>query len=209
MTRIYAMIAVGLAVAMVGGVFLYTTFMGSPDKYAQCRTTAIAGGTSQIGGPFTLVDQTGTTVTDAEVIDQPALIYFGYTFCPDVCPLDTARNAEAVDLLEERGMIVKPVFISVDPERDTPEVLEAFSFNLHERMQGLTGTHEQVRAASRAYRTFYQKQEPPAGDEEYYLVDHTTMSYLAFPEEGVVEVFQRVLRADDIADRIACFMDAR
>lgn len=209
MTRIYAMIAAGLVVAMVGGVFLYTTFMGSPDKYAQCRTTAIAGGTSQIGGPFTLVDQTGTTVTDAEVIDQPALIYFGYTFCPDVCPLDTARNAEAVDLLEERGKIVKPVFISVDPERDTPEVLEAFSFNLHERMQGLTGTPEQVRAASRAYRTFYQKQEPPAGDEDYYLVDHTTMSYLAFPDEGVVEVFQRVLRAEDIADRIACFMDAR
>lgn len=209
MTRLYAMIAVGLAVAMVGGVFLYTTLMGSPDKYAQCRTTAIAGGTSQIGGPFTLVDQTGTTVTNAEVIDQPALIYFGYTFCPDVCPLDTARNAEAVDLLEERGLMVKPVFISIDPERDTPEVLEAFTGNLHERMQGLTGTPDQVRAASRAYRTFYQKQEPAAGDEEYYLVDHTTMSYLALPEEGVVEVFQRVLRADDIADRIACFMDAR
>lgn len=209
MPRLYAMIAVGLAVAMVGGVFLYTTLMGSPDKYAQCRTTAIAGGTSQIGGPFTLVDQTGTTVTDAEVIDQPALIYFGYTFCPDVCPLDTARNAEAVDLLEERGLMVKPVFISIDPERDTPEVLEAFTGNLHERMQGLTGTPDQVRAASRAYRTFYQKQEPAAGDEEYYLVDHTTMSYLALPEEGVVEVFQRVLRADDIADRIACFMDAR
>lgn len=209
MTRLYAMIAVGFAVAMVGGVFLYTTLMGSPDKYAQCRTTAIAGGASQIGGPFTLVDQTGTTVTDAEVIDQPALIYFGYTFCPDVCPLDTARNAEAVDLLEERGLMVKPVFISIDPERDTPEVLEAFTGNLHERMQGLTGTLDQVRAASRAYRTFYQKQEPAAGDEEYYLVDHTTMSYLALPEEGVVEVFQRVLRADDIADRIACFMDAR
>lgn len=209
MTRLYAMIAVGFAVAMVGGVFLYTTLMGSLDKYAQCRTTAIAGGTSQIGGPFTLVDQTGTTVTDSEVIDQPALIYFGYTFCPDVCPLDTARNAEAVDLLEERGLMVKPVFISIDPERDTPEVLEAFTGNLHERMQGLTGTPDQVRAASRAYRTFYQKQEPAAGDEEYYLVDHTTMSYLALPEEGVVEVFQRVLRADDIADRIACFMDAR
>lgn len=209
MTRLYAMIAVGFAVAMVGGVFLYTTLMGSPDKYAQCRTTAIAGGASQIGGPFTLVDQTGTTVTDAEVIDQPVLIYFGYTFCPDVCPLDTARNAEAVDLLEERGLMVKPVFISIDPERDTPEVLEAFTGNLHERMQGLTGTPDQVRAASRAYRTFYQKQEPAAGDEEYYLVDHTTMSYLALPEEGVVEVFQRVLRADDIADRIACFMDAR
>jgi protein SCO1/2 len=209
MLRIYAIVAAGLVVAMTAGVYLYLTFAGSDDKYAQCRSTAVAGGVSQIGGPFTLIDETGATVTDADVIDQPALIYFGYTFCPDVCPLDTARNAEAIDILQERGQMVKPVFISIDPERDTPEVVDAFTANLHERMLGLTGTPEQVRAASRAYRTFYQKQEPAAGDEDYYLVDHTTMSYLAFPEEGVVEVFQRALRAEDIADRIQCFLDAR
>ena len=209
MLRIYAIVAGGLVIAATAGVFLYTQFAGEPDKYAQCRSTAIAGGASQIGGPFTLVDETGATVTEAEVIDQPALIYFGYTFCPDVCPLDTARNAEAIDILEGRGQIVKPVFISIDPERDTPEVVDAFTANLHERMLGLTGTPEQVRAASRAYRTFYQKQEPAAGEEDYYLVDHSTMSYLVFPEEGFVEVFQRALRPDDLADRIQCFLEAR
>ncbi|MFU8880782.1 MAG: SCO family protein [Rhodobacterales bacterium] len=209
MLRLYAIVAAGLVVAMTAGVYLYMTFAENGDKYAQCRSTAVAGGVSQIGGPFTLIDETGATVTETDVIDQPALIYFGYTFCPDVCPLDTARNAEAIDILEERGQMVKPVFISIDPERDTPEVVDAFTANLHERMLGLTGTAEQVRAASRAYRTFYQKQKPAAGDEDYYLVDHTTMSYLAFPEEGVVEVFQRALRADDIADRIQCFLDAR
>ncbi len=206
MSRIYAIAAVCLVIAMTAGVFVYTRLAGTPDKYAQCRTTNIAGGASQIGGPFTLVDETGKTVTDADVIDQPSLIYFGYTFCPDVCPLDTARNAEAIDILEERGLMVKPVFISVDPERDTPEVVDAFTANLHERMLGLTGSPEQVRAASRAYRTFYQKQD---GDDEYYLVDHSTMSYLVFPEDGFVEVFQRALRADDVADRIQCFLDAR
>ena len=206
MSRIYAIAAVCLVIAMTAGVFVYTRLAGTPDKYAQCRTTNIAGGASQIGGPFTLVDATGKTVTDADVIDQPSLIYFGYTFCPDVCPLDTARNAEAIDILEERGLMVKPVFISVDPERDTPEVVDAFTANLHERMLGLTGSPEQVRAASRAYRTFYQKQD---GDDEYYLVDHSTMSYLVFPEDGFVEVFQRALRADDVADRIQCFLDAR
>jgi protein SCO1/2 len=209
MLRIYAIVAGGLVIAATAGVFLYTQFAGEPDKYAQCRSTAIAGGASQIGGPFTLVDETGVTVTEAEVIDQPALIYFGYTFCPDVCPLDTARNAEAIDILEGRGLMVKPVFISIDPERDTPEVVDAFTANLHERMLGLTGTPEQVRAASRAYRTFYQKQEPAAGEEDYYLVDHSTMSYLVFPEEGFVEVFQRALRPDDLADRIQCFLEAR
>lgn len=206
MSRIYAIAAVCLVIAMTAGVFIYTRLAGTPDKYAQCRTTNIAGGASQIGGPFTLVDETGKTVTDADVIDQPSLIYFGYTFCPDVCPLDTSRNAEAIDILEERGLMVKPVFISIDPERDTPEVVDAFTANLHERMLGLTGSPEQVRAASRAYRTFYQKQE---SDDEYYLVDHSTMSYLVFPEDGFVEVFQRSLRAEDVADRIQCFLEAR
>jgi protein SCO1/2 len=206
MSRIYAIAAVCLVIAMTAGVFVYTRLAGTPDKYAQCRTTNIAGGASQIGGPFTLVDETGKTVTDADVIDQPSLIYFGYTFCPDVCPLDTSRNAEAIDILEERGLMVKPVFISIDPERDTPEVVDAFTANLHERMLGLTGSPEQVRAASRAYRTFYQKQE---SDDEYYLVDHSTMSYLVFPEDGFVEVFQRSLRAEDVADRIQCFLEAR
>ncbi|OAN72186.1 protein senC [Rhodobacteraceae bacterium EhC02] len=206
MSRFYAIAAVCLVIAMTAGVFVYTRLAGTPDKYAQCRTTNIAGGASQIGGPFTLVDETGKTVTDADVIDQPSLIYFGYTFCPDVCPLDTSRNAEAIDILEERGLMVKPVFISIDPERDTPEVVDAFTANLHERMLGLTGSPEQVRAASRAYRTFYQKQE---GDDEYYLVDHSTMSYLVFPEDGFVEVFQRSLRAEDVADRIQCFLEAQ
>ncbi|WP_375568020.1 SCO family protein [Seohaeicola saemankumensis] len=206
MSRFYAIVAVCLVIAMTAGVFVYTRLAGTPDKYAQCRTTNIAGGASQIGGPFTLVDETGKTVTDADVIDQPSLIYFGYTFCPDVCPLDTSRNAEAIDILEERGLMVKPVFISIDPERDTPEVVDAFTANLHERMLGLTGSPEQVRAASRAYRTFYQKQE---GDDEYYLVDHSTMSYLVFPEDGFVEVFQRSLRAEDVADRIQCFLEAQ
>ncbi|MDX1819489.1 MAG: SCO family protein [Alphaproteobacteria bacterium] len=208
MLRTYAIAATGLVVAMTAGVFLYTQFAAEPDKYAQCRSTAIAGGTSQIGGPFTLIDETGATVTDADVIDQPSLLYFGYTFCPDVCPLDTARNAEAIDILEERGLMVKPVFISIDPERDTPEVVDAFTANLHERMLGLTGTPDQVREASRAYRTFFQKQEPTAGNEDYYLVDHSTMSYLVFPGEGLVEVFQRSLRADDVADRVQCFLEA-
>lgn len=206
MLRIYAIAAACLVIAMTAGVFVYSKLAGTPDKYAQCRTTAIAGGASQIGGPFTLLDETGKTVTDADVIDQPTLIYFGYTFCPDVCPLDTVRNAEAIDILEQRGLMVKPVFISIDPERDTPEVVEAFTANLHERMLGLTGSSEQVRAASRAYRTFYQKQD---GDDDYYLVDHSTMSYLVFPEEGFIEVFQRSLRPEDVADRIQCFIEAR
>jgi protein SCO1/2 len=172
-----------------------------------CSTSAIAGGAGQIGGPFTLVDEDGKTVTDKDVIDQPSLVYFGYTFCPDVCPLDNARNAEAIELLESRGTIVKPVFISIDPERDTPEVVKEFTDVLHPRMLGLTGTQEQVAAASKAYRTYYKKQEPASADDKYYLVDHSTFTYLVLPEKGFVEFFKRDTTPEQMAETIQCYVD--
>ena len=187
MTRLYASVA-GIAVAAMLGATAY--FALSPgngdDVFAQCRAGSVAGGSGSIGGPFTLVSETGQTVTDADVITRPSLLYFGYTFCPDVCPADNARNAEAIDLLIEQGHNVQPVFISVDPERDTPEVMAEFTDYLHDDMLGLTGSPEQVKAASQAYRTFYRKQP---SDDEFYLVDHSTFSYLVLPEHGFVEFF--------------------
>lgn len=209
MTRMIAFAAAAIVLAGLAAMYV-AGFGGSDtgDRFAQCRASNVAGGAGQIGGPFELVSETGETVTDKEVIDKPTLIYFGYTFCPDVCPLDAARNAEAVDLLEERGYMVRPVFISVDPARDTPEVMAEFTDYLHPRMLGLTGSEEQVRAASKAYRTYYQAQEPDEGAEDYYLVDHSTMSYLSLPEHGFVEFFRRDVTAEQMADRIACFADA-
>ncbi len=208
MTRNLAIVATFAVLALIGGLFFMTMGGGSDDRFAQCRASAVAGGVSQIGGPFTLVDETGATVTSEEVIDKPTLIYFGYTFCPDVCPLDSARNAEAVTILEERGTIVKPVFISVDPERDTPEALADFTHFLHPRMVGLTGSLEQVKAASQAYRTYFKKQETEEGAEDYYLVDHSTFTYLTLPEHGFVEFFRRELTGEQLADAVQCFVDA-
>ena len=208
MTRLIAIVATAAVILLLGVSYYMTMLGGDDDQFAQCRASSVAGGAGQIGGPFTLVDETGKTVTDKEVVDQPALIYFGYTFCPDVCPLDAARNAEAVEILESRGKMVKPVFISIDPERDTPEMLAEFTDYLHPRMLGLTGSAEQVKAASKAYRTFYQAQKPAEGEEDLYLVDHSTMSYLTLPEHGFVEFFRRDATAEQMADRIQCFIDA-
>lgn len=205
MTRMIAIAAALSAIVLLGAVYWVTMRGGSDDRFAQCRAGQIAGGSAAVGGPFTLVSETGETVTEAEVIDQPALLYFGYTFCPDICPVDVARNADAVDILEERGEMVKPVFISVDPKRDTPQVVADFTANLHPRMLGLTGSPEQVKAASQAYRTFYQAQD---AEDDYYLVDHTTLSYLVLPETGFVEFFRRDASAEQVADRIQCFLDA-
>ncbi|MDH5797457.1 MAG: SCO family protein, partial [Paracoccaceae bacterium] len=140
-----------------------------------------------------------------EVIDRPSLVYFGYTFCPDVCPMDNARNAESTALLQERGYDVKPVFISVDPDRDTPEALAEFTDYMHEDMLGLTGTPEQVKAAAQAYRAYYKKHDD---DPEYYLVDHTTFTYLMFPKLGFAEFFRRDMEPEEMADAVACFVDA-
>lgn len=204
--KLYAILAVVFVLTAVAGVYVYiATTPQSDDQFADCRTSAIAGGSGQIGGPFTLVDENGATVTDEDVLDVPSLIYFGYTYCPDVCPLDSARNAEAVALLDERGYDIQPIFISIDPERDTPQLLKEFTDYLHPDMLGLTGTQEQVKAASQAYRTYFKKQD---GDPEYYLMDHSTFTYLTLPGHGFVEFFRRELPAEMLADQMACFVDA-
>lgn len=203
-TRLIALFAVAAVVGLLGGVWIATQGADDTDQFAQCRASTVAGGAGAIGGPFELVNADGNTVTDQDVITEPSLLYFGYTFCPDVCPLDVARNAVAVEVLEERGMSVTPVFISVDPQRDTPEVVGDFAANMHERMIGLTGSPEQVKQASTAYRTYYRAHE---GDDDFYLVDHSTFSYLVLPEHGFVEFFRREISPEQMADTVACFVE--
>ncbi|MBY6004005.1 SCO family protein [Salipiger bermudensis] len=203
--RWIAAVAAALVLALLlGGIWFVTRPSDVADRFEPCRSGAIAGGAGQIGGPFELVNAQGETVTDKDVITEPTLLYFGYTFCPDVCPLDTVRNAEAVDLLEAQGKMVTPVFITIDPERDTPEAVGDFAHNVHERMIGLTGSPEQIQAASQAYRTYYKKQD---GDDEFYLVDHSTFTYLVLPEYGFVEYFRRDKTPEEVATTAACFID--
>ncbi|GGB18027.1 SCO family protein [Allosediminivita pacifica] len=212
MTRIIAIVAACFVVLLLGGTYAVSSGwvsdvlgLGPDDPYAPCRRAAVAGGAGAIGGPFELVNPEGETVTDEDVITEPSLVYFGYTFCPDVCPMDVARNAQAVDVLSEQGHEVQPVFISVDPERDTPEVVGDFAANIHEDMVALTGSEEQVNAASQAYRAYHSKQP---GDDEYYLVDHSTFTYLVTPEDGFVEYFRRDLSPEELAERTSCFLEA-
>lgn len=202
MTKLFAGVAALAVVALLGGTWIAIQSAQSDDPFADCRAGAIGGGA--IGGPLSLVNGEGKTVTDAEIFTKPTLLYFGYTFCPDVCPMDNARNAEAVDILEERGFDVQPAFISIDPARDTPEVVREFAANLHPKMIGLTGSEEQVKAASLAYKTYYKKQD---SQDEFYLMDHSTFSYLILPKIGFVDFFKRDETADSMAERTACFLE--
>jgi protein SCO1 len=199
MAKTYALIGFAAMVGLIAGSVLFIRYGGPDDPQSACRGGVAAG---DIGGPFTLVDTTGTTVTDTDVITRPTLVYFGYTFCPDVCPFDNARNAQAIDILEERGIEATPVFITIDPARDTPEVMAEYTANLHPAMIGLTGSQEQVKAAADVYRALYQRRE--TGDENY-LMDHSVFTYLMMPETGFADFFQRDATPEQIADAVACF----
>ena len=196
MTRFYAWLAAGtVGVALAAGVALVVY----PLNDRACGGSPVAAANGAVGGAFTLVSHEGAEVTEADVIRGPTLVYFGYTYCPDICPVDLARNAEAMDLLAERGLDLPGLFISVDPERDTPGVLADFVEVMHPKLTGLTGSPEQVAAAAKAYRVYYRK----AGEGEDYLVDHLTFTYLMSPE-GLIDHFRRDASAEDVANRAAC-----
>ena len=198
MTKLAALLAgVGL-LALVGGTALYTTLAKAQD----CDASSAIGAT--IGGPFELVNARGETVTDTDVLTRPTLVYFGYTFCPDVCPFDVARNALAVDLLEDMGEDVGLVFISIDPERDTPDVLAKYVDDMHPKMTALSGSAEQVKAAASAYRVYYAKGE---GEGEFYLMDHSTFTYLMLPGNELAAFFRREETAEGMAEKSACLIN--
>ncbi len=210
MTRLAAFFAAAAAAVLILGT-LAVVWLGRGDTaLAECGGGIVTGGKAAIGGPFELVSETGETVTDAQVLDVPALIYFGYTFCPDICPLDAARNARAVDILAADGFDVRPVFITIDPARDTPEVLAEYTDYMHPEMLGLTGSERQVKAAADAYRVFYAKR---GSDPASYLMDHSVFTYLTIPGRGFVDVFGGApgaagegVTAETVAERTECYL---
>ena len=135
------------------------------------------GNQPSIGGPFSLTDQDGRTVTSDSLKGKPTLIYFGYTFCPDVCPTSLLLMETAAEQLGPDGdKKVNLVFITIDPERDTRELIKGYVSNFGPTFEGLTGTPEQIAAAARAYRVYYQKVPPKEGSP--YLMDHSSIVYV-------------------------------
>ena len=194
------------ALALLASGGLYIASRGGGDQFAGCGGSAVAGGMESFGTDFTLTRQDGQRVTAQQVFDKPSLLYFGYTFCPDVCPMDSARNAEAAALLAEQGKDVQTVFVTVDPKRDTPEVVGEFTSQFSGDMIGLTGTEDEIAAVNKGWRNYYKAND--AEDEEYYLVDHMTNTYLVLPGNRTVDFFGRDTPPEVMAERVGCFVDA-
>ena len=162
---------------------------------------AYQGKNPAIGGPFALIDQNGRTVTSDSLKGKPTLIYFGYTYCPDVCPTSLLLMQTAIDKLgPDAAKKVNLVFITIDPERDTPKVLKGYVDNFGPTFIGLTGTPDQVAAAARAYRVYYQK--VPGKDGAPYLMDHSSIVYVLDRSGRFVTHFTHEAKAEAIAASI-------
>jgi protein SCO1/2 len=158
----------------------------------------IGGGQPAIGGPFTLTDHNGKRVTDQDLRGKPTIIYFGYAYCPDVCPTSLLLMQTAVDQLGLQATAkVNLVFITVDPERDTPASLKEYVGQFGPTMVGLTGTAEQIAAAAKAFRVYYQK--VPGKDGAPYLMDHSSIFYVMDRNFRFVKHFTHQAKAEDIA----------
>jgi protein SCO1/2 len=158
--------------------------------------TALA---SAIGGPFRLVDQNGKTVTDADLKGKWSLVYFGYTHCPDACPTALNTISIALEDLGPKRDTVRPVFITVDPERDTPEALKAYVTSFDASILALTGTPEQVAQAAKGYRVYYAKHPEAGGD---YSMDHSSVIYVMDPEGRFTASFTHESTPEQIAERL-------
>jgi cytochrome oxidase Cu insertion factor (SCO1/SenC/PrrC family) len=161
--------------------------------------------TPPIGGPFSLIDDTGTSRTDAEFRGRFMLVYFGYTHCPDACPTALQDMADALAKLGPAADQVVPIFITIDPERDTVQYLKGYAEQFDPRFVALTGAQDQVAAAAKAYRVYYRK----ANNQPDYLVDHTSIVYLMGRDGGFLTHFTHETTPDQMADALRKYLAPR
>jgi protein SCO1/2 len=185
---LYATIGVLLAVLLLGaGGFMWLAGSGGS-----------AGNAIGIGGPFTLEDGNGKPVTDRDFRGKYMLVYFGYTFCPDVCPTTLSAVADAMDKLGPNAARIRPLFITVDPRRDTPPVVKKYAAAFGPEITGLTGTPEEIARVAKEYRVYYAEHRTGPGPNDYSM-DHSSVLYLMDPNGA----FLAPVRADQTGDEIA------
>ncbi len=170
----------------------------------------VVSGEAQIGGPYTLVNHHGETVTEANFIGRPQLIYFGFSYCPDVCPTALQQIGIALEEVDPEGTFFQPILISVDPERDTPESLAQYvtARGFPKGLIGLTGTSEQIEAAKLAYKVYSAKVNDPELTGGY-TIDHASLIFLMDENGKFADVFTHNVTTADMARRLKAFKASR
>jgi len=191
-SRLVILAAIAFA---IGGL---AAFLASPTMRERLFPQTISVGQALVGGPFSLVDQTGKRVTEADFRGKYMLIMFGFTYCPDICPSGLQVMSAALQQVGPKADQIVPVFVSVDHERDTPEQLALYVKSFHPRLVGLSGTAAEIAAAAKAYRVYYKKvadEKSTAG----FTYDHSALIYLMGPDGRYVTHFSHATGPDALA----------
>jgi protein SCO1/2 len=202
------------AVGLVGVAFLLVLYFllrgdGITESEGANGAPVLTAGNALVGGPFKLTDQSGKTVSDTDFRGRYMLIYFGFTFCPIVCPTELQAISAAMDALGQKADKVAPIFITIDPERDTVQVLSTYVKQFHPKLVGLTGTPDQIRAVARdEYKVYYAKVEDPTSSAGYTF-DHFDAVFLMGPDGKFVTFFPPGTTPEKMAARIEQAMDGK
>jgi cytochrome oxidase Cu insertion factor (SCO1/SenC/PrrC family) len=190
----------GTALALSIGIAVSGLFLPQGPLVGGIKMT----GTPLIGGPFHLVDEDGRPRSDADFRGKLMLIYFGYSFCPDLCPTTLATMGQALDKLGSQASQVAPLFVTIDPERDTPEHLKGYAEQFGPGITSLTGTPAEIAEAAHAYKVYYHKAE--AKDGAPYLMDHSSVVYLMDRNGRFVEAFNLERSAAEAAKELESYL---
>jgi protein SCO1/2 len=195
-SRIDHLITLAIAVVVGGALLLGGVFLGT---FLQLRlATETTSGTAEIGGPFTLVATNGQNVSDQTYRGKWVLIYFGYTYCPDACPTALNNISVALEKLGREAGKLQPLFVTVDPQRDTREIMTGYLKSFDSRILGLTGTKNQIDNVIKEFHLFVAA-EKPDGDGDNYYVSHSSFIYLMDPRGSFVNIIHRDAVGDEIA----------
>ena len=193
-------LTVALSAFVIGGCD------SEPKPVAQSGPVTTTG-QANVGGPYTLINQDGETVTEASFVGKPHLVFFGFTYCPDVCPMGLQQMGAALDELGRDASKIQPILISLDPERDTPELMAQYvtANGFPDNLVGLTGTPAQVEVAVKAYRV-YSKKVSLGEDADDYTIDHTSYIYLMDKDGKYAAVFTKHDSPETIATQIKPYL---
>ncbi len=188
---------------VITAAFVGWMWMNKPEE------TSGGSGTAAIGGAFMLTDTQGHTVTEEALRGNYSLVFFGFTHCPEVCPTALMAITEALEKLGRTGDALIPVFITVDPERDSPQVIAEYLENFHPAILGLTGTKEAVDSAQYAYKVFATKEKLEGMLPGEYTVNHSSYLYLMDPEGRYVKHFTHTIEGEALAQELAPYLEGR
>lgn len=202
-TRQFLLAAIlGLAAGIASATLIYSIpDLGPIDKSAKPGDAqTVTTGKALIGGAFSLLDPTGKRVSEADFSGKPMLVYFGFTHCPDICPAGLQVIAAALEKLGPKAEGLTPLFITVDPARDTPEVVGPYAASFDKRIIGLSGTPDDIAKVGKAYRVYMQKAGEPGAKD--YSVDHSSFMYLMNSKGEFVKHFPHTVSADTLATEL-------